>query len=103
MKRTLIHNSLQLLLSASLLLVQSIALAQTPQQAKLPEGTEVRLKLMQALSSATVQAGQTISLQVLDEIKINGVPVIAEGAPAWGTITEAEAKKSMGRGGKLAL
>ncbi|MFN7948222.1 MAG: PEGA domain-containing protein [Blastocatellia bacterium] len=103
MKRTLTHSSLQFLPGVLLLLIYSFAFAQTPPQAKLPEGTEVRLKLMQALSSATVQAGQTISLQVLDEIKINGVAVIAEGAPAWGTITEAEAKKSMGRGGKLAL
>lgn len=104
MKRTVQRIAFQLLLGAfALSLCCPFALAQAASQAKLPEGTEVRLKLMQALSSASVQAGQTVSFQVLDEIKIDDAVVIAEGAPAWGTVTEAEGKKSMGRGGKLAI
>ncbi|MFN7928454.1 MAG: PEGA domain-containing protein [Blastocatellia bacterium] len=104
MKRTIQQLAIHgLAIVTTLLLLPRFALAQTPLQAKLPEGTEVRLKLMQALSSGTVQAGQTISFQVLDEIKVDDVVVIAEGAPAWGTITEAEGKKTMGRGGKLAV
>ena len=97
-------NLMQFLLMMILLfLMRLMGMSQTVPQAKLPEGTEVRLKLMQALSSGTVQAGQTVSFQVLDEIKIDDATVIAEGAPAWGTVTEAEGKKTMGRGGKLAI
>lgn len=103
MKRTLQINTIQTLAALiGLLLTQSIAFAQTS-QVKLEEGTEVRLKLMQAINSGTAQAGQTISFQVLDEVKVDGAVAIAEGAPAWGTITEAEGKKSLGRGGKLSI
>lgn len=98
------HITTQFLLTAlTLIFLRPFAEAQTAPQSKIPEGTEVRLKLMQALSSGTVQAGQTVSFQVLDEIKIDDAVVIAEGAPAWGTVTEAEGKKSMGRAGKLAI
>lgn len=104
MNRTIQYITIKILI-VLLALLQShrFVLAQASPQVKLAEGTEVRLKLMQALSSGTVQAGQTISFQVLDEIKVDDVTVIAEGSPAWGTVTEAEGKKSMGRGGKLAI
>ncbi|MBI4853817.1 MAG: PEGA domain-containing protein [Acidobacteria bacterium] len=73
------------------------------QSIKLEEGTQIRLKLLQDLSSATAQAGQTIAFEVLDTVKIDGTVVIAEGAQALGTITLAEPKKSLGRAGKLNL
>lgn len=98
--RTKTTESLAALIA--LLLIQSIGLAQTP-QVKLEEGTEVRLKLMEAINSGTAQSGQTVSFQVLDEVKVGEVVVIKEGATAWGTIVEARGKRSLGRSGKLAL
>jgi hypothetical protein len=71
------------------------------QGVKLEEGTQIRLKLLQDLSSATAQVGQTISFEVLDAVKQDGITVITEGAQALGTITLAEPKKSLGRAGKL--
>ncbi len=71
------------------------------QSIKLEEGTQIRLKLLQDLSSATSQAGQTISFEVLDAVKVDNTVVIAEGAQALGTVTLAEPKKSLGRAGKL--
>lgn len=68
---------------------------------KLEEGTQIRLKLLQDISSATSQVGQTVSFEVLDPVKVDGVTVIAEGAQALGTITQAQPKRSLGRGGKL--
>jgi len=38
---------------------------------------------------------------VLEEVDVQGVPVIAKGAQALATVTTAETKKSMGRPGKL--
>lgn len=70
---------------------------------KLEEGTQVRLKLMEAISSATAQNGQVVSFEVLDEIRVNEQVVIAEGATAWGTIVDSEENKRMGRAGKLAI
>jgi PEGA domain len=71
------------------------------QTIKLEEGTQIRLKLLQDLSSSTAQVGQTIAFEVLDAVKIDGAVVIAEGAQALGTVTLAEPKKSLGRAGKL--
>lgn len=70
---------------------------------RLEEGTQVRLKLMEAISSATAQDGQVVSFEVLDEIRVNDQVVIAEGATAWGTIVDAEENKRFGRAGKLAV
>lgn len=88
----------------SVLSYQTAAFAQIAAtlKTKLEEGTQIRLKLMESLHSNTAQAGQTISFEVLDNVKVGEAIVIAEGAPAWGTIVEAEGRKSMGRAGKLA-
>lgn len=67
----------------------------------LQDGTAVKLRLSENLTSATAKAGQKVSFEVLDEVDVEGVPVIAKGAQALATVTTAESKKSMGRGGKL--
>ncbi len=67
----------------------------------LQDGTAVKLRLTENLTSATAKAGQKVSFEVLDEVDVEGVPVIAKGAQALATVTTAEGKKSMGRGGKL--
>ena len=102
MKNTFLNHSINVLV-AGLLLIQSnvIGFAQATDKVKLEEGTQVRLRLMQTINSGTMQAGQTISFEVLDDVTINEQVVIKEGAPAWGVIEEAEGKKSFGRGGKL--
>lgn len=67
----------------------------------LQDGTAVKLRLAENLTSATAKMGQHVSFEVLDEVDVEGVPVIAKGAEALATVTTAETKKSMGRGGKL--
>jgi hypothetical protein len=42
-----------------------------------------------------------VDFDVLEEIKVNDVVVIPKGSVAWGTVTEAQPKRRMGRGGKL--
>lgn len=59
------------------------------------------MRLTENLTSATAKTGQQVSFEVLDEVDLMGVPVIAKGAQALATVTTAETKKSMGRGGKL--
>jgi hypothetical protein len=65
------------------------------------DGTPVKLRLAENLTSATAKAGQQVSFEVLEEVDVMGVPVIAKGAPALATVTTAEPKRTMGRGGKL--
>src|SRR5581483_2586853 len=104
MKRTVCNQVILVLMIALALQGRSIAVfAQSAPKVKLEEGTQVRLKLMEPLTSATAKAGQVVSFEVLDEVKVGEALVIAEGATAWGTIVEAEGKKFMGRAGKLAL
>ncbi len=73
----------------------------TPSPNTLLDGTAVKLKLAENLTSASAKAGQHVSFEVIEEIDVNGIPVIAKGAQAVGTVTSAEPKKSMGRAGKL--
>jgi hypothetical protein len=53
------------------------------------------------LSSADAKTGDNIDFEVLEEVKIGDVVVIPKGNIALGTVTDAEHKKRMARGGKL--
>jgi hypothetical protein len=70
-------------------------------QTVVPDGTKVRVRLDQSLSSATADEGQTVELSVSDAIRVDGIVVVAEGARATGTIVTAQEKRRMGRAGKL--
>lgn len=67
----------------------------------LEDGTPVRLRLTRNLTSASDKTGDTVDFEVLEDVSVNGVVVIPRGATAWATITEAQPKRRMGRGGKL--
>ncbi len=99
---TQIQKAVALFVIITLLTFPTFTFAQAA-KIRLEEGTQVRLKLMEAISSATAQNGQVVSFEVLDEIRVNDQVVIAEGATAWGTIIDAEENKRMGRAGKLAI
>jgi PEGA domain len=82
--------------------------APTPPQAQaLPmdhaihDGTPIKLRLAENLSSADAHAGQEIPFECVDEVQVDGVVVLPKGSAAVGTVTEAEAKRTMGRAGKL--
>jgi len=70
-------------------------------QTLLPEGTKVRVRLDQSISSASAEEGQTVELSVTDAIRVDDVIVVPEGARVTGTITQAQGKRRMGRAGKL--
>jgi hypothetical protein len=42
-----------------------------------------------------------VDFDVLEEVKVGNLVVIPKGSIAWGTVTDAQAKRRMGRGGKL--
>ena len=67
----------------------------------LQNGTAVKLKLTENLSSASAKTGQKVPFEAVEEVDVDGVPVIAKGAQGIGTITLAEPKRAMGRPGKL--
>src|SRR5689334_13018881 len=70
-------------------------------QVTIPDGTKIRVRLDQLLSSATADEGQTVELSVTEAVKAGDVTIIPEGARVTGTVTEAQEKRHMGRAGKL--
>jgi hypothetical protein len=70
-------------------------------QVVVPEGTRLRVRLDQSLSSATAEQGQAVELSVTEAVKAGDQVVIPEGARVTGTITDAQEKRRMGRAGKL--
>ena len=67
----------------------------------LEDGTPVRLRISHNLSSADATTNETVDFEVLEEVKVGDQIVISKGSIAWGTVTDAEAKRRMGRAGKL--
>ncbi len=67
----------------------------------LEDETPVRLRLNRTISSADAHVGDTVDFETLDDITVNGTLVIPKGALAFATVTEAQSKRRMARGGKL--
>jgi hypothetical protein len=67
----------------------------------LEDGTPVKLRLNRTISSADAHVNDTVDFDVLEEIKVHDDIVVPRGSMAWGTVTEAEPKRRMARGGKL--
>ncbi len=68
---------------------------------RLEDGTPIKLRLQRTLSSADANVDDRVDFDVLEEIKVNDTVVIPKGSIAWATVTEAQAKRRMGRQGKL--
>src|SRR5216683_7581820 len=83
---------------------QAVSNAQaSPTDFALCNGTPIRMRLGKTISSATAHVGDVVELKVVEEVTVDGLLVIPEGATAIGLVTDAEPKKRMGHGGKLAL
>lgn len=67
----------------------------------LEDGTPVRMRITRNLSSADATTGDRVDFEVLDDVKVKDVILIPHGGIAWGTVTEAQHKRRMARGGKL--
>ena len=67
----------------------------------LEDGTPIKLRLTRNLSSADATTGDRVDFEVLEDIKVKDVIVVPRGGIALATITEAEHKRRMARGGKL--
>lgn len=67
----------------------------------LEDGTPVKLRIARTVSSADAKTGDIVDFEVLEEVKVGDVLVIPKSGIAWATVTEAQAKRRMGRGGKL--
>jgi hypothetical protein len=67
----------------------------------LEDGTPLKLRMGQTVSSADAHVGDSVALEVLEEVRVGNVVVIPKSGIAMGTVTAAQSKRNMGRGGKL--
>src|SRR4051794_26466078 len=70
-------------------------------QITIPDGTKLRVRLDQTISSGTAEQGQAVELSITEAVKVNDQVVIPDGARVKGTVTMAQEKRHMGRAGKL--
>jgi hypothetical protein len=68
---------------------------------RLPDGTRIAVRTMERLSSATLKDSDPVAFAVLEDVVVDGEVVIKQGTTVRGTIVDAEAKRRMGRAGKL--
>jgi hypothetical protein len=80
---------------------QQQASSSAPPPHTLLDGTPVKLRLSETLSSADAKVGQEIPFEVVEDISVDQTVVLPKGATAIATVTEADHKKSLGRAGKL--
>ncbi len=67
----------------------------------LQDGTPVKLRSTRNLSSADAKVGEMVDFEVLEDVKIGEAVIIPRAGIDWATVTEAQPKRRMGRGGKL--
>lgn len=77
--------------------------AQNVSQVRLPNGTPVRLLLTEPLSSKTVEVGDSIKLQVLEDVRAGDLVVIPARAPAVARISEAKSAGMAWHKGEMAI
>ncbi len=68
---------------------------------KLPDGTVLRLALLDVLSSATNNVDDPVNFEVTEDVKVGDLVVLPKGTSARGHVVEAVPRKRMGRAGKL--
>jgi hypothetical protein len=67
----------------------------------LEDGTKVPLELGRELSSGQESTGNRVDFELTEDIKVKDVLVAPKGSQATGTIVEAQARRRLGRAGKL--
>lgn len=82
---------------ATMIMTAGLSMAQVV----IPDGTPVRVRLQQNLSSETAELGATIDFAVSQEVRVGDAVVIANGARATGSVVSLERRGRMGKAGHL--
>jgi len=69
----------------------------------LREGSDVNLTLSEALTSKTATEGDSVTLELVDDLKVGNVVVAKAGAKAVGEVTRAKKAGMMGQAGDLSI
>jgi hypothetical protein len=77
------------------------AAATQANEIKIVEGTDIRLRLLDKLSSASSVEGQRFNLEVDNDVMVDGVVAIPRGAKAVGTVLAVHKRGHIGKAGEL--
>jgi hypothetical protein len=89
------------LLIAAAIMLTFCSKIQAQQTVTISEGIEVKVKLVENLSSKNAVEGQKFNLDLDQEIRVNNQIVIPRGTKALGTVVTANKKGFMGKAGEL--
>lgn len=93
------RKMLVVIFSVAVLAVQSAA--QNAGPITLDDGSPIRLRTTDTITSAEAHVDDRVNFEVVDDIKVGDVVVVRHGTSAIGTVTDAKPKGRMGKGGKL--
>ena len=74
-----------------------------PARLTIPDGTPIRLRLAENVSSAHAHKGDRLNFVVVRDVNLDGLTVIPAGTTAEGSVTSVRHKHLMGIGGRLSL
>ena len=69
----------------------------------LPEGTTIRLMLIQPVNSRTAKVGDKLEFQVLEDVKVAALVIIPRKSPASAVVTELQAPRRRGKPGRITI
>jgi len=75
--------------------------AKNPTEVLLREGTEIRLRFVEPLSSKTAVLDDPVILEVADDVRVDGVTAIRSGAKATAEVSNVKKNGMLGRPGEL--
>ena len=105
MTRNILSSAIASMLSIALVAQPSLSYAadnpSVVSDHAIHDGTPIKLRLRENVSSASARTGQEVPFETVDEVQVDGVTVLPKGSTAMAVVTEAESKRSMGRAGKL--
>src|SRR3954447_14481145 len=104
MTRNILFSAIASMLSLALVAQPSLSYAADPSVVSdhsIHDGTPIKLRLRENVSSASARTGQEVPFETVDEVQVDGVTVLPKGSIAVAVVTEAESKRTMGRAGKL--
>jgi hypothetical protein len=90
---------------SALLIVCAVVLSTVAQTKPLeiPDGTEITVATTETISSKTATEGDPLTFRVDEDLKVNGVVVIAKGTMVKGVVSNAEKNGHFGKAGKLGI
>ena len=74
-----------------------------PARLIIPDGTPVKLRLAESVSSAHVRVGDPLDFVVVRDVGVQGFTVIPAGTMAHGSVTGVKGRRFLGMGGQVSL